>query len=778
MIKLSILFLVISVSLLSNAQTFRASDPHVLSSFNISSNNETGQLAWYYPSRTPQKAKQFQKVEFGIELPTSINKRINAFLMQRDLSDHLNPFNRHDIDITAKFFLQPKVDTSVRVIDGQFIKGPQVKKVDAFYYEEYRRDLANNKWWRDTTSFQFRVRFSPEQIGNYTMDVSIEIDGIETAKFSTYFTVTSSDHKGYLEQGKHYKHLRYSKSKSSFTGVGQVVPWAEYEDWYHTDRASGPVKFMSFYSTFRKLNEAGGNFSRFVAAPWFMQLEWEALGNYQPKMGQAWEFDRINEYCTELEIYYLFCGLLHSPLESFPDGEGLVVPGISWESYCYNGADNTPAEVASEPRLDTRLPVDFYGNEIANDHQKNYFRYLVSRWGFSTALAGWQLISEADQTCAYRDETLEDGTVIDRSENRAKVSAWTGNMVNFMSNECDDSHPKSISIITGINYSSHLWDKDLFKHENVAFFGLHDYIFETDPASKNIRNRNLVMRFESVTNLGAGLEDGVVKHPEFQKKMFIYDEFGQVTVIPRKIPEDQDDDAVRAMNNCMDFNFKQDLWFSFSSGCAVVGLDWWNEHRSPRQKMWKQYFPGITAFAADIDFEGVNYTNVRERKGEVYIAQRWPLTKKAIDRSNTKKYKKSDKIEAYIQIDSLGNQGFGWMVNRSFHWANLVDSMPCIASLANGTEPFSKKYMLTPIDDDLVDTPISIGENEAFIKIYDIQKRALYTVDFYDTESGEVIESRQLKSRGGVLKIYAPKMRPSERYDVGFKFYNSDLGWK
>ena len=74
------------------------------------------------------------------------------------------------------------------------------------------------------------------------------------------------------------------------------------------------ISFVELKSPFRKLNEAGGNFSRFVAAPWVMQLEWEALGNYQPKMGQAWEFDRINGYCTELEIYYLFCGLLHSPL--------------------------------------------------------------------------------------------------------------------------------------------------------------------------------------------------------------------------------------------------------------------------------------------------------------------------------------------------------------------------------------------------------------------------------------------------------------------------------
>ncbi|MFT5778040.1 MAG: hypothetical protein ACI837_000988 [Crocinitomicaceae bacterium] len=314
---------------------------------------------------------------------------------------------------------------------------------------------------------------------------------------------------------------------------------------------------------------------------------------------------------------------------------------------------------------------------------------MVSRWGFSTALAGWQLISEADQTCDYRDEVLVDGTVKDNSANRKKVSDWTGNITKFMSEECGDEHPKSISIITGINYSSKLWDADLFKHDEVEFFGLHDYVFEMEPASKNIRNRNLIQRYESVTNLGAGLEDGKLVHPEFHKKMFIYDEFGHVPVIPRQIPEDEHNDPVRAFNNCADFSFKQDLWFTFSSGCAIAGLDWWNEHQPIRQEMWARYFPGLMKFSENIDFEGVNYTTVREQKGTIYIAQRWPLTRDQIERSNEKKYRKSDKIEAYIQVDSLGQQGFGWMLNRSFHWANLIDSLECVSALVNGTAPFA-----------------------------------------------------------------------------------------
>ncbi|MFT5858458.1 MAG: hypothetical protein ACI865_000546 [Flavobacteriaceae bacterium] len=778
MIKFYLVVTCLALTNLIEAQTFRAGKPMVVNSYQVPTTEETGELAWYYPDRTPNSAVKFEKVEYGLSLPQSVGDRITAFLTQDESNGKgLNPFNRHAIDITATFYLNPRVSNG-SISDLPKDKGSKVKVVDAFYYEEFRRDLAKNKWWKDTTSFPFRVRFSPEQVGAYTVELSIEINEVEIAKVASTFTVTSSESKGFLEQGVNKKHLRYSDTKKSFMGIGQVIPWAVYEDWYHTDKASGPVKFMPMYKSFRSLSEAGGNFTRMVAAPWFMQLEWEALGNYQPKMGQAWEFDRMNERCKELDIYYIFCGLLHSPLESHPDGHGSVVPGISWESYCYNNADDTPSTLACEPGLSTSKPVDFYGDPTANDHQKNYFRYLVSRWGYSTSLAGWQLMSEADQTCAYRDIKLEDGTLVDNLKNRKKVTDWTGQMVDFMKDECGDEHPKSISIITGQNFSNNLWDHDLFKHENVSFFGLHDYVFEMEPASKNIRNRNLHQRYESVNNLNTGLVNGEIAHPEFQKNMFIYDEFGHVPVIPRMIPEDQYVDPVVTFNNCADFSFKQDLWFTFSSGCAVAGLDWWNEHEPKRHDQWVRYFPGLVSFAKNIDFEGVNYTEVRERKGEIYIAQRWPLTRKAIDRSNQKSYKKSDKLEAYVQIDSLGQQGFGWMVNRSFHWANLIDSLDCLADLTNGTGQFHKPYLLKPIDNDLVDSPITIEENQAFIRIYNLQRKSVYTVVFYDTETGEIVQSNEVKSRGGTLKIYAPQMKPSQRYDLAFKFYVSELGWK
>jgi|GEM_PF-3089405 len=759
-----LLLIVCGWSLISFTQSHRPSNPIVLNDFTITETQETGDLAWFYPKYTPKTAKQFEKIEFGIKLPKSVTEKISLFLTRIGTGDFgLNPFDRNDIDIEATFTHKGKI----------------VKRNEGFYFEEFRRDLGNNRWKEDTTSYPFRIRHAPEFTGNYKVDVTINIRGLSVMYVSSEFFVESSENPGFLEKGRNSKHMRHSKTKESFVGVGQVIPWVVYDDWYHTDEAAGPVNFMIMYNSFRKLSQAGGNFTRMVAAPWFMQLEWEALGNYQPKMGQAWEFDRMNDRLQELDIYFIFCTMLHSPLESRPTEDGTMTPGISWEAYCYNKADRTVGNLAREDDLTCTEPIDFYDNAEALNHQKNYFRYFVARWGYSTSLAGWQLMSETDQTCEYGDKVAEDGSIIDNSGNRAKVKKWTGDIIQFMRSECDDTHLKSTSFITGRNYSSHMWDPTFFEMKEIDFVGLHDYVFETEPAIQNIRNRNLLKRYESVNNLGVGLIDGEMKHPKYQKNMFIYDEFGHVPAIHRAYPEDKDDDPVFSFNQCADFSFKQDLWFTFSSGCAVAGLDWWNEHDRNRQTMWKRYFKGLNAFKENIDFEKVNYTRVREVKGEIYIAQRWPLRKKDVERSNHSSYRKWDKLEAYIQIDSLSDQGFGWMMNRSFHWGNLVDSLPCLSDLAKGEGRFSRPYLYNPADDDDVATPITIEEKDAYIRVYDLNPRTNYTIDFYDTETGEIIQTITTKSSfGGTLRINSPEMKPSVRYDLAFKFYDSDLGWK
>ena len=761
------LFVALILTLSSTAQSYVSPKPTKIIDLPIAETSELAEVAWFHPREKALIAKQYEKVELGIKVPPSIEYKIQSFFAQNRREKQINPFDPLDIDITAEFSLNNEV----------------VKRVNGFYYEEYYRNLTLGMWSEDTTSYPFRIRFVPEKAGTYEVTISLKTkesvsSRLVTASFT--FEVGASDSPGPIVQGSNSKHFKYARSGESFVGVGQEIVGALWNDWNDLETAARPEKFLPVYESMREMHQAKGNFTRFVASPWFLQLEWEALGNYQPKLPHAWEFDRIDEKCNEYGIYYILCTMLHSQLEKRTDEVNRYEStGVRWEDYCYNDEDQTKNNLAHAEKVGITDPIAFFENSNANRLQENYYRYFVARWGYSSALTGWQIMSEVDQITGYRDGADSLGNVIDNAKNREVVNKWAGRMVNYMENELDDKKLKSIAYIVGKNYSSFLWDPEIYKYENMDFLGLHDYTFEVEGGGRFIRNRNMIVRHETVTNLNVGIEFGEIIHPEFQKKMYIYDEFGHTNAIPKVWPDDVYEDPTVWMNNCMDFNFKQDLWFTFASGCGVAGLDWWCSFEKERQDQWKKYFPGLVSFSSSIDFEGVNYASVKERKGVNYISQRWPFDKEDIERSNGSEYKDWDLLEAYIQIDSTQNQGFGWVNNRSFHWANLVDSIECLQPIVRGEEPFARSYMGTPQDDDLTPKPLIIEKESAYFKIYNVNRRTKYVVEFYDTETSEVIQSSEVKSNVfGVLKVYSPGMNPSVRFDAAFKFFEKEGGWR
>lgn len=755
--------LILFFPFLAHLQGYLPASPQLISSKILTSPSEKLDVAWFYPQERKQVAKKFEKMEIGISLPQSLEEKIQAFFNESVRADiKLNPFNRNDLSIEVAFY-----------------KGERLLHVShGFYYQEFSKDLERNTWSSDTTNYDYRVRYSPTETGDLTARISIKTKNDETITETFDFTVENSTNPGFVEKGENGKHMRFSGTKESFVGVGQDIPWPVWEDWAHMDQPIGPKNLEEIHMALNAFVEAKGNYTRFVAAPWFMQLEWEALGNYAPRLNHAWEFDRITEFCEEKDIYFMFCALLHLPLQSRTDAEEGLFPGVRWETYCYNDEDRFPAEIAHERPIGISKVIEYYSNPIANDHAKNYFRYLVSRYGYSTSLAGWQLMSEIDETAEYRDLERPNNEV-DRSENRLHIRNWVNAISTYMREDLNDQHLLSVAIIKGIGYSKTLWDPELYNLKYMDFFGYHDYMYETKPSQGKTRNRNLLLRYASVNELNLGFQNDAISFPDYQNKLFIYDEFGHYLAIPKPEKVDDSEDPTVDFNNCADFMFKQDLWFTFSSGCAVAGLDWWNHDKLPRQKMWENYFPGILKFTADIDFEKVDYTTVVEIKDQQMIAQRWPLTDKEINKSNERPYKKDDLLEAYTQVAATQDQAFGWMSNRSIHWYNMKEEYPCLSSLVNGTDPYAIPYLYKPKDDDVPERPIDVKEDFHFIKVYHLLKRREYTIEFYNTLTGEKIATQIDRTNGkGILKVNAPDMKVDENPDVAYKIFLSGTTWK
>lgn len=721
-------------------------------------------IAWFSPRGHDLKPifSKGNKVELGIDLSTDLDDCIEAFFANSSKAQRkLNPYNRHDLSIEAEFYSD----------------GALVQKRSGFFYQEFKRDLRNNKWIEDTTSYSFRIRFEPPKAGSYFARICLTSKlGYSHIEFVNFVVQESAD-QGALKVGSNGKHLVYSGTGQSFHGIGQDIPWTSWEDWYVMDTPVGPKKMDMIHKALQAFDAAEGNFTRFVAAPWFMQLEWEALGNYQAKMGQAWEFDRILDYCDEKDIYFLFCALMHAPLMSKADDKD-DLPGIRWETNCYNDLDKTPSKYPCEPSIGITKAIEFYSNPKARDHVKNYFRYLSARYGYSSSLAGWQLMSEVDETAEYRDQEIN-GQVIDHSENRKHVREWTDEMSKYIRFDLDDKQLISISIITGKNFSKTMWDPELYNLPNIDFFGYHDYMFEVTPSTGKIRNRNLLSRYYSVTEMNTGYQNGAVTYTSYQKKPFIFDEFGHILTIPQKWPEDNKLDPTKDFNNCVDFMIKQDLWFSFASGCAVAGMDWWNQDEQKRYDMWRRFYPPLLKFMQGIDFEKVNYTKVRKINGRPVIAQRWPLTDKEVKASTSSAYRKDDLLEAYMQVSDDGTQGFGWIANRSVHWYNLTSEYSCLRSLLEGTAPYHQSYMSKPQEDDLQETPLDIEENTYYVKMLGLKKRKDYLITFYSTITGGVLKETEVSTNGkGIAKIYTPTMDHQQDPDISFKIIEKEKTWR
>jgi len=721
---------------------------------------EKASLAWFEPNQFKVVGKN-DKMELGVDLSESIKNKINDFFEQAESTEKINPFNRHQLDITANFYLNNIL----------------VNSVDAFYYEEFKREQARNRWVKDKTDCFMRIRTSLPEIGNYRLVVTVDVRGQKIHSFEDFITVVESTNNGYIELGTHGRSFRFSDNKRSFYGIGQEIPWAETSDFSKSDQSTTLLKFIEFEDALKAFHKSQGNYTRFVPNPWFMLLEWESLGNYQPKMAHAWEFDRVDQYCRENGIYYIYSLLFHVPLEPRSDAEEINLPGVRWEAYCYNDKDLTVNNIAREPKIGIDKAEEFFSNKTAIDHQRNYFRYVVSRWGFSNSVACWQLMNEVDNTAHYRDYYNEKGELVDRKAARDEVTKWTKEQIDYLSNDLNDKHMKSISLINGENSSTNLWDPEIWNHKDINVVGFHNYSFDEEKDGGEVRNRNIRVRYRSVNNIGLGLQKEK-NYPSFAQKAFVFDENGHCNVIPHKWPEDKDVDPSVLFNNCAGFMYKQDLWFTFSSGCAVAGLDWWSDLEDERQKDWVRYHPGLVSFSNRINYEKVNYTEVKEYKGDKYISQRWPFEDSKLSRSNEKEYRKDDIFESYVQLSSDQNQGFGWVLNRSYNWMNLIDSLDCLKDMFEGNKPYSKRYLYSPKDDDVTAKPLNINRGEAYFKIFNANKRTKYIIEYYNTESGERIAREVIKSNWrGELKVEPIDMLYFENYDLAFLFYELGSVW-
>jgi hypothetical protein len=458
----------------------------------------TSDIVWFEPT-TLSAVPIYEKLELGVDLLDDIQDKIDAFIVDEDDPNGINPFLEWEIDVQAVF-----THTS----------SGAVRNVDGFFFEEFTRNIQPyiltemepfdyNTWggtWEknEYNQYPFRIRFAPPELGVWECDITVTTNTGTYTYPSFHFNVIPSGNLGYVRVGDNNRF--FARGNSTFMPIGPNFAWPRtYAQLNPSDHAilqdsiigkeqhqnvTAPLQtFLNYEGNLLDLASKGANSFRYIMCPWSGDIEFEKLGNYYDRLHIASEIDKMVGLCETNDLTIYFNMSVHYPLESNPFGirhwdwsagneyynERIYDPLTGCYTYVpYFHSDDTPYCYHINDEFTLDKPEEFLTHEDAQKYYEQRLRYIVSRWGYSTAIGMWELFSEANQIGAmhtnggdnkkyreypYKDEAISNNmdcvdfnnNIYTASEMRLNVMAWHSRMSDYIKNILDDPHPISAS---------------------------------------------------------------------------------------------------------------------------------------------------------------------------------------------------------------------------------------------------------------------------------------------------------------------------------------------
>lgn len=386
---------------------------------------------WYDPSafQVAVLTKQYDlprysKLEIGVRLPQQLEEGVLAFVTE-DMNSNatkINPYLEWELKVEAVF--QNSLDTTASiVVDGfylenfqSYMKNPLPFPKNGMYYTD--QEYAKLGGWRKLhNAYSFRIRFAPPTAGNWTFKVRIVRGTNEYWSEKQDFTVIETGNHGYVEVADNQRFLKLGDQP--FYPIGVNAPWPETSEVfdstlfaYHTIPQSDQTYFRpelyrptvcvprvydKYQDVLTSLAAGGVNYIRTIMNPISTEIEWEELGNYTKRLPQAQELDEILELTEESGLFIHWDLAIHNTFKYN------VYNIVFWD---WIDNDGTPS-YAYKKALKLEHPIDFFTNEEAKIYYKQRLRYIVSRWGYSTKIAAFELMSEISNIGSMGDNNNE-----------------------------------------------------------------------------------------------------------------------------------------------------------------------------------------------------------------------------------------------------------------------------------------------------------------------------------------------------------------------------------
>jgi hypothetical protein len=349
----------------------------------------------------------YEKLELGIALPPDILAKVNNYLTGTPGAT-LNPFVEWDLRIIADFTHVPTGFT---------------KSVDAFYFRNMQHG-NNNSWVDAGTGYPFRVRYSPPKTGQWQCSIRVIVGGNPAILSETFpFNVISSSNPGYATI--HANKNQFVRGGSLFYPLGTNLPFPgggitaqlDYSALNDTYLQNYPLyAWTDYLARISAYGDQGGRYIRVINCPSSSEIEFEKLGNYYDRLKFANEMDALLDICHQKGILIDFNLMLHTPIMKSGDYGHY---GADYGTYTPDGpSDPSLSYCYSKDFNNSVTPSDMINNPEAFKYIKQRYRYYISRYGYSTDIYMFELLSEpwhmnehAHQGNApYLDNTA-DGTV-------------------------------------------------------------------------------------------------------------------------------------------------------------------------------------------------------------------------------------------------------------------------------------------------------------------------------------------------------------------------------
>ncbi len=679
-------------------------------------------LAWYYPNETPGTVGKFEKLEIGVQFDSTIQNKINRFI-NREAGTKLNPFNPEDVDVYAEFWIK---------IGGDWYFH---KRVNAFYYQEFSRDIDTLTWDTVATLHNFRVRYAPEYLGDYRCKITAEVFGHDTITASEFtFTCVTSDNKGFMEVGENKRYFEFGEEPFFPVGHNLASPHnisrsSDYEQF--TVVANG---YLEYAQRLRKLKESGGNYFRYIVSPWNTEIEFEHLGDYSNRMTNAWEFDKILDTTKALGLKMHMNMAIHFTFEA-PNG----YLKLNWDWSAAGDTLNTPITPLEEAgcfreydegycyrrELDIEDPKDFFTDSLAMGHYKNRIRYMEARWGFSTEIAVTEILSEAahagsritldmvDGECKVIDGTLERPYHDDSLVFPYNLFKWHMEMADYMNDSLKSAHLISVNYpgepsLTNFDESYKLADVDINTYNHYG-----------------LRVDNQAALYEIITERYHDLDDNPWPY-YYTNKPFMNSEYGT------------GEDTYLCDQNA---EFIRRVYLCGFTGLAAILMTWdsqWDE-----ENVW-HYYQNINDLMTGIQLDNENW-----KAGEPIV-----LT--------------DGKIEVlYLRKGETGENSkiVGALANRTFNFWSHRMGFPCDLDSIKPAEIYRDSANFDVYD---LSGPIEIknlGSNNSF------------NIEWYNAITGELLRTTGQSSNlfGKMNLVFVDTLTGnSDCPIIFFKFYPSD----